>query len=215
MDHPIVKLGRVGRAVSLTLERMGGAFDRNAYKALLEAKLEPWRIRATLAFAGIYQVTHELIKESVVNEVRSFYCTGFDEAGMTYNEAGYEAEVLALDPKKRKMRASLLWLVRGKAITVQQADRLDAIYAHRHELTHELGKYIVDPKFEPDMQLFTDAVEILRDILRFWTHIEIDLGSFKQFGDIDPDEVTPGRLLLLKLCIGAYADGLKQEQTAG
>jgi hypothetical protein len=111
------------------------------------------------------------------------------------------------------MRGSLLWLVCGGAITARQADRLDAIYAHRHELTHDLGKYIVDPAFEPDMQLLTDAVEILRDILRFWTRIEIDLGTFEQIGDVDPDEVTPGRLLLLQLCVGAYADGLKQEQT--
>ncbi|MFC0530424.1 hypothetical protein [Phytohabitans kaempferiae] len=193
---------------------MNGDVDRAAYKALLEAKLKPWRIRATLAFAGVYQIAHEMIKESVIDEVRSFYCTGFNEAGMTYNEAGYEAEVLALDPKKRKMRASLLWLVHAEAISLQQADRLDAIYAHRHDLVHELGKYIVDPAFEPDMQLFTDAVEILRDILRFWTRIEIRLGTFKQFGDVEADEVTPGRLFLLQLCIGAYADGLKQEQAA-
>jgi hypothetical protein len=65
------------------------------------------------------------------------------------------------------------------------------------------------------MQLFTDAVEILRDILRFWTGIEIDLGSFEQFGDVEADEVTPGRLMLLQLCIGAYVEGLKQEQNAG
>ncbi|WP_426503092.1 hypothetical protein ACPPVO_36470 [Dactylosporangium sp. McL0621] len=193
---------------------MQADFDRDTYAALLEAKLQPWRIRATLAFAGVYQITHELIKEAVIDEVRSFYCNGFNEAGMTYDDAGYEAAVLALDPKKRKMRASLLWLVHGGAITAQQADRLDAIYAHRHDLTHELGKYIVDPAFEPDMQLFTDAVEILREILRFWTRMEIDLGSFEQFGDVDPDEVTPGRLLLLQLCIDAYVEGLKQEASA-
>ncbi|MFC5001949.1 hypothetical protein ACFPIJ_29460 [Dactylosporangium cerinum] len=194
---------------------MDSNFDRDAYQALLEAKLEPWRVRATLAFAGVYQVAHELIKEAVIDEIRSFYCIGFNEAGMTYNEAGYEAEVLALDPKKRKMRASLLWMVNSGAITTAQADRLDAIYTHRHELTHELGKYIVDPAFEPDMQLFTDAVEILRDILRYWTQVEIDLGSFEQFGAVDLDEVTPGRLMLLQLCIDAYVDGLKMEQAAG
>lgn len=63
-------------------------------------------------------------------------------------------------------------------------------------------------------ELLTDAVEILRDILRFWTRIEIDLGPFEQFGDVDPDDVTPGRLLLLQLCIGAYTGGLNQQQAA-
>jgi len=52
--------------------------------------------------------------------------------------------VRAKAPKNR-FRASLLWLVEGEAITLSQADRLDEIHAHRHELSHELVKYIVDP----------------------------------------------------------------------
>lgn len=47
--------------------------------AQLEAKLRPERIRATLSFAGLYQITHELIKQSVLEQVRGFYLCGFDE----------------------------------------------------------------------------------------------------------------------------------------
>lgn len=39
----------------------------------LEAKLEPSRIRSTLAFAGLFQVTHEMIKRSALDEVKGFY----------------------------------------------------------------------------------------------------------------------------------------------
>ncbi len=58
---------------------------------------------------------------------------------------------------KDKFRASPLWLVTGEAITLTQADRLEDIYAHRHDLSHELIKYIVDPDFEPDVELFADT----------------------------------------------------------
>jgi hypothetical protein len=101
--------------------------------------------------------------------------------------------------------------VESAAITLDQADRLDEIYAHRHELTHELGKYIVDPDFEPDMALFSDAVQILRDILRYRARVEIEAGSFEQHRDVEVDDVTPGRLLLLQMCIDAYVEGLKDE----
>jgi hypothetical protein len=185
--------------------------ERERLAARLTAKLEPWRIRATLSFAGLYQMTHELIKESVIDEVRQFYFKGFDESGCTYDEVSYAEQVLARDPKKRKMRASLLWLVESDAITLDQADRLEKIYAHRHELTHELGKYIVDPDFEPDMALFSDAVQILRDVLRYWSQVEIELGSFDQHGDVEADDVTPGRLLLLQTCLDAYVEGLSDE----
>jgi hypothetical protein len=92
----------------------------------------------------------------VVDEVREFYCCGCNETGMLYNEAAYTKDVLSRAGKK--FCASLLWLVEHEAITLGKADRLEDIYNHRHDLTHELGKYIVDPDFEPDMDLFIDAL---------------------------------------------------------
>jgi hypothetical protein len=82
------------------------------------------------------------------------------------------------------------------------------IYAHRHQLSHELIKYIVDPDFEPDVNLLSDALKILASIRRFWTSIEKDLGSFDHFGDLELDEVTPLSLLVLQMCIDAYVAGL-------
>jgi hypothetical protein len=95
-----------------------------------------------------------------------------------------------------------------EAITLTQADRLDVIYAHRHDLTHKLMKYIVDPDFEPDVELFGDALQILAAIRRFWTQIEISIGTFEDHGDVTVDDVTPGTHLLLRLCLDAYVDGL-------
>lgn len=40
--------------------------------------LEPSRIRSTLAFAGLFQLTHEMIKRSVLDDVKGFY--GFSNA---------------------------------------------------------------------------------------------------------------------------------------
>lgn len=182
--------------------------DRAAKIARLEAKLKPERIRATLAFAGLYQLTHELIKTAVLDNVKNFYLAGFDESGMLYDEVSYKADVLDLD--KSRFRASLLWLVGNEAITQAQADRLDKIYAHRHELTHGLGDFILDPDREPNMDLFIDAVEILRNITRYWTQYEIDIGSFEERGDVSVDDVAAGTLIFLEMCIDAYSKGLPE-----
>lgn len=90
-----------------------------------------------------------------------------------------------------------------------EADRLDAIYGHRHELSHDLIKYIVDPEFEPSLALFTDALAILKAIRRFWSSVEQNVGSFEQLGDVDLDEVVPLSLMILQRCIDAYAAGLE------
>jgi hypothetical protein len=89
----------------------------------------------------------------------------------------YRRHVLSLAPRN-EFRASLVWLVQSNAITQVQADRLDTIYAHRHSLTHELVKYIVDPDANPDVALFVDAITTLKDLHRFWVDIELSTGGF-------------------------------------
>jgi hypothetical protein len=68
--------------------------EHESYRSTLEAKLQPARIRSTLGFAGLYQITHELIKESVIDELRNFYFAGIDETGILVDEPRYAAEVL-------------------------------------------------------------------------------------------------------------------------
>lgn len=174
--------------------------------AELKAKLRPERIRATLSFAGLYQMTHELLKNSVVDQVRGFYLTGFDATGYTYDEESYIFDVVSLH--KSRFRASLLWLVAHGAITLAQADRLQVVQQHRHELTHELIEYVINVKLEPSIELFADALAILRDISRFWIQLEIDIGAFEGHGDVFADEAVPMSLYILQLCIDAYGQDL-------
>jgi hypothetical protein len=199
---------------------MGYRDDPEGYRLRLEAKLAPARIRSTMAFAGLYQMTHEMIKQSVVDEVAAFHgrvelLGRGPESRPMYEWIGgderfehYKRSVLGLD--RGVFQASLLWLVSSCAITREQADRLAAIYAHRHDLTHQLVKYIVDPDFEPELELLSDALTILRDLRRFWTGIERDIGSFERLGDVDLDEVVPMSLMVLQMCLDAYVDGLEK-----
>lgn len=188
---------------------MAYADDPDLFEKRLNAKLQPSAIRSTLAFAGLYQIAHEMLKKSVLEQVHDFYLRGFDESGMTYDEVGYARDVLARAPSK--FRASLLWLVDSEAITISQADRLDDIYAHRHQLTHELIKYVIDPDVDLDVDLFTDALSILKSVSRFWTKIEIDIGSFEHLGAVEPDEAVPLSLVVLQQCIDAVIEGLGVE----
>ena len=49
--------------------------------------------------------------------------------------------------------ALLAWLVESHAITQEQNERVSDVYAHRHDLTHELPEYIVFPEHEPGYAL--------------------------------------------------------------
>jgi hypothetical protein len=91
---------------------------------------------------------------------------------------------------------------------VRSCGRLDEIYLHRNDPAHELGKYIVDVDLDPDVELFLDALEILRTVHRFWSEVEANLGTFGDYEDLDLDNVTPDALAMLGLCIDAFIDAL-------
>lgn len=141
--------------------------DPEAWSARLRAKLEPDAIRSTLAFAGLYQLVHEMIKSSVLDDLKGFYGQNPLEKGQwLWGDENYRAEVLALAPKN-EFRASLLWLEEAGALTSEQIERLDEIYGHRNELAHELVRFIIDADRDVDVLLLIDALAILRDVARF------------------------------------------------
>lgn len=186
------------------------ATDPKGYEERLLAKLQPARVRSTLAFTGLFQLTHEILKSMVLDDVKSFYgYTNLDGDVRWFPEGGdveYQRQVLNLHPNM--FTASLLWLQEMDALTADQAARLDAIYDHRHDLTHELAKYLVDPNLEPDFDLFIEALKTLKALSRFWTEVEAGYGTFEDFPDLDLEAVKNGRMMLIELCISAYGDGL-------
>ncbi len=118
-----------------------GGRSRDEYEQRLMAKLQPAAIRSTLSFAGLYQMTHEMLKHAILERVRNFYCTGFDQDGFTFDERGYQGHVIGaaraegwIKNNNQKFDASAAWLVRMDAITAEQAKRLQDIYNHRLEL---------------------------------------------------------------------------------
>jgi hypothetical protein len=192
--------------------------DPGAWREQLRSKLAPERIRATLAFAGLFQMAHEMIKHSVIEDVKGFYSYSAVDGGKWFwgdqGEQTYKRDVLSLAGQGQVFRASLIWLQNCSAITSAQVTRLQEIYDHRHELTHELAKFIVDVDAEPSVDLLIDAVQILRDVSRFWAQVEIDTGTFDEHGDVSVDAVQSGSVLVLDMCVQAYIEGLPKDASS-
>ncbi|MGN6501463.1 MAG: hypothetical protein ACTHKX_00995, partial [Pseudolysinimonas sp.] len=126
----------------------------------------------------------------------------------------YEREVLALVPGN-PFEASAVWLEQGGAISRAQRERLNEIYAYRHELTHEVIGFIVDVARDPDIGMLADALAIARDLDRFWKGIAKDTGTYDAHGDVDLDDVHSGRTLILQLCVDAYLEAEGASGAAG
>ena len=122
----------------------------------------------------------------------------------------YQDKVLSRAPKS-PFRASLSWLVHMGALSDSQSIVLERIYLHRHDLTHELLKYVVDSSQSPDVELLLEAVSIFKSLDHFWLEVEVEIGMLDKFGDVSVEEIDSGTSLALTLCLQAYHEGLEQE----
>lgn len=197
--------------------------DPAEIEQILQARLRPSNLHFTLAFAGLFQMTHEMLKYAVLSKVRECYTSGFDEKGAHLDRAAYRREVLGLtdsgDGRTNAFHGSVRWLVNAGAITDDDAARLEAVYSYRHELTHEIQSVILDLRRELDAQLFVDAALILKKIHMFWVRVELDSGGFyvpeldDWVEDVDPNDVHPISEELLWLCASALmTDGGEEDE---
>ncbi|MEU1205717.1 hypothetical protein [Nocardia sp. NPDC005825] len=83
------------------------------------------------------------------------------------------------------------------------------IYDHRHAVTRELIKYIVDPNERLDTDLFVEAVEILKAIKRFWAGIVV-YTTIDNPAEVDLDEVFTLDMMVLQQCVDAVIEGPRE-----
>lgn len=173
--------------------------DKNAKR--LAAKIAPEAVLLTLVQAGSFLSAYELIKYDVVEQVRSFFLTGLDEKGLTYNDTGYQRSVLSLNPKS-KFRASAAWLQSMDAITAEEVTKLQEIKNHRDEITHEMPRLLVEPDFVVKTQLLAEAAEIVRRLGVFWGTIAVQTDEIFDPDEVDYEVIKSGSYLLMEYLVG-------------
>ena len=165
------------------------------YAKRLEKKIQAPQVVTALLRAGAFLTGYELVKASIVDGVKDFFLVGFDEDGMTYS-SDYKNKVLPLG--KNAWDASVRWLVSVEALTEEQASSLDDIYAHRHEIAHELAKFLVDPDAEVSLEKLQQLYGIMRSLDRFWGGINVDTNPDFDGVEVDYDNIKSGSGLLLE-----------------
>jgi len=133
------------------------------------------RVDTTLRYAGLYILGYEMIKASVVDNTRFFFCHGQPPTKR------YQDKVLARGPKRKTDReaiACLLWLKEAGGINDDEQQEIQQIRLHRNKLAHELPKVAFGHFHEEggvDLDLLHRVPVLLDKIERFWVGIEMDV----------------------------------------
>ncbi|MHC8387267.1 hypothetical protein ACYZTM_04255 [Pseudomonas sp. MDT2-39-1] len=162
-----------------------------------EDLLTPAVMQERLVSTSLYITAFEMLKESIVGRLKDFYCIGFTEDGIT-TSPDYELKVLSLN--KSPLYASLRWLADAEAIDQKDVDVFDQLKQLRNSLAHELPEIVLTGKDVALMEKMQDVMTLMRKIEVWWVvNVEISTNPDFDGTDINPDEITPGPILMMQI----------------
>jgi len=163
-------------------------------------------IKKKLLLASLFLTGFEMLKSSLIDDVKDFYITGFDEKGYLIS-SDYNNKVLS--KADNHYLAHCLWLVEAKAITDDDVLELQKIREYRNTIAHRLANLLFSEEFNVDVTLLRKMKYYLNIIGRFWGQIEMETSTDFKGLKIDYNGIVSGKQMLFD-----YLISIVDEETA-
>lgn len=147
----------------------------------------------------------EMLKDSLVERPKTFFCTGFSDDEFTVN-LEYTKKVRSLH--KHPYTASVLWWHSQGAISESDMEELRLIREHRDAIAHNMPKMIATSENNINLDLLTASNTILAKIDNWWLqNIEaaIDPEQYEKFDQEEMDAALSMNALFLSMMIPLVA----------
>jgi len=166
-----------------------------------EKFLNPETLRANLIAASIFITSYEILKSSIIDQIKSFYTHGFDENGPIVSET-YESEVLALDKKRKVFPASIAWLRKNDIIDAADEQSIVALTDHRNHLAHQLPAFLAESGKDVELTRLEVLVGLVVKIDRWWiVNVELEIQDEIDPNQVRPEEIMSGNMIFLHLLL--------------
>lgn len=164
-----------------------------------ERFLDPEMVRPSLFQATMFITAFEILKDSIVDDVRNFFTDGFDEHGST---VGTEYKSKVLSKNKSPLYASLQWLRENDAIDDDDLITFEKLKFTRNQLAHQLFAVVSGQVDSAHQAQFAALVALLRKIGVWWVvNVEISTNPDFDGQEIDEAAIVPGSILSLQMLI--------------
>lgn len=159
--------------------------------------LDPKILRNRLIASALFIATYEMLKSSVVDKIRQFFCCGFDETGDLIDP---KYEVVVLRRHKKVTEASLLWLKEMGAVDDDDIRSFRVLTDTRNNLAHEMLAILSGQK-EIDLNAhFSTLIALMRKVDVWWV-INLDIATDPDMIDkeVREEDVTPGSIIISQI----------------
>lgn len=145
----------------------------------------PELTKSILMAAAIYLLAYELLKSSIIGEIRKFYSVGAGYENLTMQRQ-YAGEVLSLD--KSVFVASCKWLQNMEAIAHEDIQTILSLRELRNTIAHQLPDFLIDDNANITVNELTKIYDILAKIDSWWIR-EVELPTNPDFLHLDYGEL--------------------------
>lgn len=164
-----------------------------------EQLLTPAVMQERLISASLYITAYELLRESIVGRIRSFYIVGMDESGEVIDPK-YAAAVLGRN--RSVVYASLDWLLENGAIDEDDLAVFERIRKTRNTIAHELLTIVTAGKDVGHTERFAELVALLKKIEVWWVvNLEIPVNPDLDGKELNEAGIVPGPVLMLQMIL--------------
>lgn len=164
-----------------------------------ELLLTPAVMQEKLISASLYVTAFEILKESIIGRIRSFYMVGFD---INSNVLDEKYETVVLSRNKNLLYASLDWLSENDVIDENDRQAFERIKTTRNLLAHELPSMVMGGKDFQHVEKFKELVALLKKIEVWWiVNMEIPVNPDFDGKEIDEEGIVPGPVLMLQMML--------------
>lgn len=164
-----------------------------------EQFLTPEIVRDRLISTSLYITAFEMLTESVIGRLRSFYVMGLNQEGDIVDEE-YETSVLSRN--KSPLYASLDWLIENQVVDKSDLDAFERIKSTRNLLAHELPSLVLSGVDLKHIERFHELIALLRKIEVWWVvNLEIPTNPDFDGKEIDEEGIVPGPVLMIQIML--------------
>jgi hypothetical protein len=177
-----------------------------------EKFLDTDKVKSNLVRASLYLLSYEMLKNSIVDKIKDFYCTGFVDGKDIYSE-DYNTKVVhrKIEGKQNIFLSSLHWLEEHGTISKEEMTEISAIREFRNTVAHEIDKFITDSDYNLDETKQKRIFELIRKIEVWWIQ-EVELPTEPDYDgkEINDDEIIAGKEIIYTYIKNITDDLLKK-----
>lgn len=157
--------------------------------------LDPQILRPRLMVLAIYIAAFEILKDTIIDRIRSFFSVGF-----TLDAEKYDKEVLSLN--RSVLYASLAWHRAMNAIDDADLATFERVKQQRNEFVHTLAHVATQGLPNGIETALEDVLLLLRKIETWWI-ANVELPSNPEYDNVEitEDKIVPGSILAFKMLI--------------